>query len=340
MSLILGRPRTINTSDCSTKTPLVCDMPANPTKTIPMARSASDAPSNFMPNLFQYAIGIKMHEAMNLGVTKRYIKDYGIVGRIHTEVVALLDELPPSARPDNPDTSWDTQHPRLPTQRQNIASTLNSYLLAIHRPHANSYPASRQAAIEAALRTLEAQQRIFEMVASQFHRSFFLTIYTIDAAIFLSAVMIECAPADPAISEKIRYALQQGLYRLGVIKAVSSVAKSGEQVLLRCFQKIHERNGAQVVPDQAPVVRDRLLTTPPTSTDPPLEVTSGAINNDRTFLQDFQQGTRGNLDILDDSDMFGTVTDPAFNAALWMEQFDQLSEPWLHPDSDWNFSGN
>jgi hypothetical protein len=70
-------------------------------------------------------------------------------------------------RSENPDISWDEQLLHLPIQRQQIANSANVFLLALHRPHAGVHVASRDAAVQAALETLIAQQRLFETCSLQ-----------------------------------------------------------------------------------------------------------------------------------------------------------------------------
>jgi hypothetical protein len=67
MAAILGRPRTINVNDCSTKPPTNCDMPKDPSRAVPGVPGISDPPTSYSSSHSITAIGHKMHEMLSLG---------------------------------------------------------------------------------------------------------------------------------------------------------------------------------------------------------------------------------------------------------------------------------
>jgi hypothetical protein len=247
MALILGRPRTINASDCTIKTPIDCNFPTDPSKTVPTTTSEDEAPSSYSPHLFHYALGQKVHEMLSLGANKRHLKDYDIVKALHDQVVSLLNAVPPGIRPENPDVSWDSKRPDLPKKRQHILGAATSFLMALHRPHVAAHSESRQAAVQAALDCLEAQQRLFELVSRHHYKIYTLSFYTIDAAVFLSSIIIVDPRVDQHLLEQINRALLQAIDRLELMKERSPMAKSGALILTTCFQKIQQSSYQKVL---------------------------------------------------------------------------------------------
>lgn len=237
----MGRARTINMDDCTIITPLDCNIPENPSKTVPTVASGRDAPSSYTPQLFNYGLGQLIHKTLSSGAAKPHVKDYNVVKTLHDQVVSLLNALPPVMRPENPDTSWDSRCPNLPKQRQQIFSFANSFLMALHRPHVGAHSASRQAAVQAALNTLESQQRLFDMMSRHHYKLYSLSCLTIDAGVFLSAMAIEHPPMNYDVLGQTQRALQQAIGRLSLMQERSAMARSGVQVFMHCYRMIRER---------------------------------------------------------------------------------------------------
>lgn len=62
MSVMLGRPRSINASDCTIQTPFDCTFHTDPQKTLPTAIPSQDLnspPSTYSPQIFQYSLSQK-----------------------------------------------------------------------------------------------------------------------------------------------------------------------------------------------------------------------------------------------------------------------------------------
>ncbi|KAK9323502.1 fungal-specific transcription factor domain-containing protein [Lipomyces orientalis] len=246
MALVLGRPRIINANDCTIKTPTDCDIPEDPSTTVPTSIGWDNVPSSYTPRLFIYAISHKIHKMRSLAADKPYISDYNVVKALHDQVMSLLNGLPPVFRRDNPDISWDSRCPHFPKQRQQISTAASSFLMALHRPHAAIHKFSREEGIRAALNTLECQQRLFEMVSRHHYKAFSFSFYTIDAAIFLAATMITHRPTDQRLLQNIYHSLRQAINRLLMMKDRSPIAKSGFQVLTQCYQKISSESSNNI----------------------------------------------------------------------------------------------
>lgn len=251
MALMLGRSRMINAEDCTAQTPMDCDVPQNPAQVVPAPAIVSGRPSMYTSQLFKYTIARKIHEAMSSKALKSPCKDYGVVTKLHDDIYTLLDALPAATRQDNPDTSWDSQYPNLAKQRQHIAIMSESFILALHRPHSTLRRASRKEAITAALRSLTAQQCLFELCNEHHYKIHTLVFYIVDAVVFLtSMVLMYCKPpssmdtaedkSDIPIHD-IRFALLQAVTRMGCMRNRSDVAREGEKVLKRCSDLVAKR---------------------------------------------------------------------------------------------------
>lgn len=260
MALMLGRSRMINAEDCTAQTPMDCDVPPNPAQVVPAPAIVSGRPSMYTSQLFKYTIARKIHEAMSSKALKSPCKDYSVVTKLHDDVHTLVDALPVTARQDNPDTLWDSRYPNLAKQRQHIAIMADSFILALHRPHSTLRQASRKEAISAALRSLTAQQCLFELCNEHHYKIHTLVFYIVDAVVFLtSMVLMYCKPASPTDTAEgksdipihdIRFALLQAVTRMGCMRSRSDVAREGEKVLKRCSDLVAKREAESRVRSQ------------------------------------------------------------------------------------------
>ncbi|KIX00156.1 uncharacterized protein Z518_10293 [Rhinocladiella mackenziei CBS 650.93] len=238
MAFTLGRPRQINKDDCSVALPLARDLPDNPLKTVFLPTTPSEEPSTTTFIIFLCGIATKIHELLSSGAGKSHTQDYDKVTALHKSILALQGDLHPAFRPQNPDTSWDTRSPQFPKVRQQMITTANSFLMNLHRPHVRDHPASRQEAIEAALRVLEAQQAMFDLVSENQHRIYGFSFYTIDAAVLLSALVIDQPPESNVMFDRIKTSLEQAVSRLEALGTRMAIAKTGEMLLKQCLSKI------------------------------------------------------------------------------------------------------
>ena len=244
MSIILGRPRAINTSDCTARTPFDCDIPDDPSNTIPGTTNPMSPPSHYSLSLFNYHIGYLFHEMLSLGASKKHTKNYNSVKVLHDKVIVLLDDLPPAVRPRNPDTSWDSRDPDITRQRQQIATIANAFLMSLHREHVQVHPESRIAAIRAGIEVLASQERMFPLLQRHHYRMYGLSCFTIDACMFLSAAALDkdtIVGVDHAILQELTSALRRAIDQLKAMADMSPMAKSGAELLEHCFPQIQDR---------------------------------------------------------------------------------------------------
>lgn len=237
MALILGRPRTIHVDDCTLMPPIDCDISADLSLNPTAAASNRHIPSSYSPVIFQYSMAHKIHDMFSLGATRPHIQDYSVVTWLHREVIELINKLPPAFRLEDPDTSWDSRLPNLPKQREYMACIAWSYLMSLHRPHVEEHLESRDIAIKCALNTLEAQQKLIDLIQEHHHIVYGFSFYSIDAGIFLSAVILNFPPEDQDMLGRIDAALRQAIARLERMKDRSVLAASGADILRKYYQK-------------------------------------------------------------------------------------------------------
>lgn len=248
MSVMLGRPRSINASDCTIRTPIDCDFPTDPSTTVPTMVRPNGELSSYSTPIFQYELAHKVHELLAVGVHRPHIQDYFIVTKFHDEIMALINNVHPSIRPGNPDPSWDDRFPALPRQRYYLASSAYMFMLALHRPHASIHISSRDAAIKAALDCLDAQENLFRSLKSHQYRMYSLAFYTIDAGIFLAGIQLERPELRQDLQLKIQTAISTAIARLEIMVDRSPMAKSGLQILKICYERmIESQKNAAVV---------------------------------------------------------------------------------------------
>lgn len=243
MAFVLGRPRHINLSDCDIRTPIDCNMPDNPSKKVPLATPAvgdDEAPSLFSSMLVQYELAKKVHEIRETFADRPYTKDYNLVWNFHRQILDIMHNAPPLIRPENPDTSFDAKYPVLPKKREQILTVANNLLMVLHRPHMANHVESRKAAVQAALTTLDSQERLFKTSQPYHYKLFALTFYTIDASIFITAIILMYPPRDEEVKKRINDAVVKGMKRLDLMAKSNPTASSGSLVVHACYEKVKD----------------------------------------------------------------------------------------------------
>jgi hypothetical protein len=241
MAMILGRPRAINLDDCDAKIPTDSNTPKDPSQTllIPAASHRNNtAPSSVSALLVRYELAKKVHEMRTLKLDRPNPKNPSAIQTLHDEVILILDDAPPLLRSTNPDTSWDSQYPSLPQQREELLILVQLLLITLHRPHIASRRESRLAAFQAAATILESQQRWFDQSSVHQYKLFSLSFYTIDAAILLSVIAILHPSQNMDAHQNLDTLLEQAISRLSTMKPYNRMADAGLSILQKCYQKL------------------------------------------------------------------------------------------------------
>ncbi|KAE8372615.1 fungal-specific transcription factor domain-containing protein [Aspergillus bertholletiae] len=259
MALVLGRPMMINNCDCDTQLPIDCDIPDFPSRTVPMTLSTNpdkQRPTSLSASLVRYFISTKVHLIRELKLDTPYPVEYSMVGTLHEQVLTILTSTKPALRYQDPDTSCDSQYPYLPQQREELLTVVYTFLMALHRPHISSHMQSRRAVLQAAIIVLDSQQRLFDLTKLHHYMLCHLSFYTVDAAILLSVVTALYPQQSFEDMSNIHRALQQSIARLSMMAPVNPTAKSGLDVIQRCYQRLQEPRRsfftAEVIPVHLP----------------------------------------------------------------------------------------
>ncbi|KAB8238699.1 uncharacterized protein BDW43DRAFT_262437 [Aspergillus alliaceus] len=334
MAMILGRPRTIHSDDCDMKPPIDCNIPKDPSKTVPMTVQPGEpqnGPTTVSASLFRYALAGKYHEMRALKADRPHPKDHAIIQNLHGQVKSLLENVPPYLRFKNPDTFWDAEYPFLPQLREEVYMTGNLFLMSLHRPHVLANAESRKAALEASLATLESQQRFFGQTSEHLYPFFGLAFYTIDASILLSIIVASYPPQGHEARQYVYHILQQAVERLSQIQAYNPVAKSGLGIVQRCYEKLkeacHTPNNTSIAPSSSAAspryeLQNLLLELNNRNSAAPKDFQPGFASPNRpTELEPFMPD-------------FAAVPD-SFSEAYWLDQLNLIqASPAIGQDGD------
>ncbi|KAH0367562.1 hypothetical protein KCU65_g4557, partial [Aureobasidium melanogenum] len=234
-----GHPLLVDGINCNIKVPLDCAFPKDPSKTIPMSLgiAGGETPSPFSVHIFRYTLACVIQK---IRTSNQGIKDYSIVRRFHERMVETLDDLPSILRPVHlqPDLSWDSEYRFLKHQREEVSTTLNIFLLALHRPYIHTHSESRCAALDASLSILESQERLFTRADKRHRKYFGHAFYTVSAAIFVTMIVARHPSQDQNIRIRIRTTLAQAIEQLSQISDLNSIAGSALPLVLSCYEKM------------------------------------------------------------------------------------------------------
>ncbi|KAI8716204.1 Zn(2)-C6 fungal-type domain-containing protein [Fusarium sp. LHS14.1] len=289
MAVLLGRPRTVNMSDCTEVTPIGCDIPLDRSNALPTPPSSSAKPPIFTNRLFTYALGKKIHEILSLSAHTRAVSDYGAVTRLHAEIVDLWRNHHPALRCNNPDTTWDKQYPIVKRQREFAKAMATSVILTLHRDHAAIHQESRFEAMEAALGCLEAQDALMNLLPANQRCIYGLSCHCIDACIFIAYATRLEDTVDQNMLDRVQTGIKQSIMRLRQLENESSFAKHGIQAMEKALELIGPRVQLAIAPadDQA---RNSPLDTALSSSSESIERNLNmALNNGQFYPGIFEQ---------------------------------------------------
>jgi hypothetical protein len=328
-ALIMGRPRTINESDCTIHLPIDCNMPEDLSNTS-LHDPSLRAPSGYSRHLFNNFIARKTHEALALGANRSHTGNYGVVTRIHQEVLCELAGLPPTSNPLNPDTSFDSVYMWLPRLRLILFTFAHSFLIALHRPHMTAHFESRNAVIDSSLQTLGAQKCLYEHLPESQFRTFGISFYTIDAGLVLSMTILGYPIQNDMLMGRVLRSIQDAIERLNRIQIRSPMAASGLKALRICYERLRE---AYPGVDSLSNVSQGHQSDPQSSFQPPYvafpeAAMSGSLSNEADISAPFQvpPTTFPWMPLQGGTTESGLLTEDwtNFNASLWTDQMSSI----------------
>ncbi|KAI4764263.1 hypothetical protein E4T44_14625 [Aureobasidium sp. EXF-8845] len=320
--MILGRPRIINAKDCDLDLPLDCPFPDDPTQTLP--RSTDEhTPSPLSLLLFRYTIARKFHEIREYGLDKRNA-DFNAVWNFHHELYNLLDDLPPCLNPIDPARYLDSILSYLPLQREVASSQLNLVIMELHRPFIATYPDSRDAAMKAAIGSINNQKVLMELSGRHHYSYFGFGFFTTNAAMMLAAIAL--IYPDRGLVNLIEPKVKQALSFLVNIQDANIVARAAVPVIERLYNKILDAlpNNLLDLEDisnskPASTRRDGLISMTSSLTNPfaaPISTEFMLENAGDLAIEDFTGSAAWN-DIPEVND---------FGATFWLDQLNKLPE--------------
>jgi hypothetical protein len=328
MALVLGRPMMISNFDCDVQLPIDCDIPDNPSKTVPMTLSNNlrNRPTSLSASLFRYFISTKVHRIRELRLDTPYPKDYSTVGVLHQEVLSILDGTKPVLRHQNPDTSWDSQHAYLPQQREELLTIVYTFLMALHRPHISAHVQSLRAVFQSCIVVLDSQQRLFDLTRTHLYMLCHLSFYTVDAAILLLVVSSLYPQQMLEDTTNIHRVLQQAIVRLSKMAPVNPTANSGLDVIQRCYMRLQESSASSLRSDAIPAHS--------ASTGVRLQDIWGARSYEQLNYQDWvpaeSRSSPGNL-TQNFSITDGSTPTHHFDRSYWLHQIDDIYSAANYP---------
>jgi hypothetical protein len=202
-----------------------------------------ERPSLYTSAMVKHHTARHIHKLLSMGAFKPGFDNHEALRSFHEKTVQFISTLPPAMRPDHPDTSWDLQCPDIVKHRLQISIVVNSFLLALHKPHAARQPQSLELAVLAAIAVLDATQNLFQLTHSHQYKIYTLVFYTIDAGLLLSAMLAKSSSGLENFRARAIESLRQAVGRLKVLKQSVRAAVAGEKALNHCLERLGQKHG-------------------------------------------------------------------------------------------------
>lgn len=321
----LGRPRMINARDCDIILPIDQSFPDDPSQTVPIPKS-EHTPSPLSLLLVRYSIAGKIHEIREYGLDKQDA-DYSSVWTFHDELHNMLKDLPPFLKPNDPATHLDSEFSYLPLHREEASSLLNLVTMELHRPFIAQRPQSRNAALKAAVGSINNQKALMEL-SGQHHYSYFgFGFYTTNAAMMLAAIAL--IYPDKNQIDLIRTKVQQALGILVNIQDANIVARAAVPVIQRLYDKV--RSSRPKLPSST---KPSSLGSAPSQDDgvssavaPSMGLSATAPISTEFMLENAADPTLHDFTDLPAWTEIPQVND--FDAAFWLDQLSKMPDSML-----------
>ncbi|KAH7417533.1 hypothetical protein BKA64DRAFT_769570 [Cadophora sp. MPI-SDFR-AT-0126] len=93
---------------------------------------------------------------------------------------------------------------------------------------------------QAAIAILDSQQRLFDQTSKHHYKLWLLSFYTVDAAIVLSVITAQYPPQSRESKREVDRVPQQCIQRLSLMAHSDPTAKSGLDIILRCYKNLQQ----------------------------------------------------------------------------------------------------
>ncbi|KHO11684.1 Zn(2)-C6 fungal-type DNA-binding domain protein [Metarhizium robertsii ARSEF 23] len=235
MSLILGRPGTVDWRHSLPSLPIDTPVPSNRSNTpIAPRNPEKDPPTPLTRCLWLHEITLPLRDIQDLEHEGPYPRDFSKIDRVHQKIMSLHESTPAILRLKNPDTRWDND----PEVEGWIGGTRyyfhfihNFTLMALHRPYLFHRKESRLEALTAGLAMLEMQRSMFEGLPSTSWRNFMLFFGTFDAIVLVASVYILFPHEHPEHRHLSVQHIHWAIERFATMQHRNPLAKAAQGVL-------------------------------------------------------------------------------------------------------------
>lgn len=170
MSLILARPGVIDWRNPLPTSPVDVRPTVDLSRTPVIPRDPErDPPTPITSLLWMMQLLGGLRDILDMEKEGACPKDFSKVDRIHQTLLDIEERKPAILRTENADTRWDhlPELYWLPYKRSYYGGLAQFSIMCLHRPYIFHRRASREAALKAGIRMLEAQRLSFEGLPRQ-----------------------------------------------------------------------------------------------------------------------------------------------------------------------------
>ncbi|TWU78752.1 hypothetical protein ED733_006702 [Metarhizium rileyi] len=194
MSLILGRPGTVDWRHSFPSLPVDAAAPVDRSRSPIIPRNAeNDPPTPLTRALWLHELCLPLRDIQDLEREGPYPKDFSRVDRLHQKIMSIHNSTPSMFRLRDPDTRWDSD-PEVGVWiggSRYYGHLVHGFsLMALHRPYLFHRKESRVEALRASLTMLDMQRSMFGGLSSTSWRNFMLFFGTFDAIVLIASIYI------------------------------------------------------------------------------------------------------------------------------------------------------
>ncbi|KAK4188823.1 OMPdecase-domain-containing protein [Podospora australis] len=236
MAAVLGRPTTINLTMPFPSLPIDAPVPKNRKKE-PVAKRLPDSPPTPLTRaLWAYEILKPLITILELEKEGPCPKNFDKVDAVHKELLDLEARTPAVFRLENPDTRWDEElrgdeGDWIKLARVLLPQLSSFELMALHRPYIFTRKRSREEALRASLKMLDAQRLHFGLLGQGLYKTFSLFFGTFDAIILMAAIYILFPKENRELVSSALQHFQWAVERFEAMSAKNALAKAALGVL-------------------------------------------------------------------------------------------------------------
>ena len=246
MAMVFGRPAYTNMQiDAPLIPPVDCMIPQDRLHRVPTSKMDSDGPTPMTERVLRYQLSLRVKEVRELEAQDSVPQDPEKVKELHRFAVGFRDALPPFFR-NNSDSSWDAERPYITFHREMLSYSIESFLIALHRPYATKREKSQRQIVSSALAILDSQDRLETFFASHDRLKLDISIVfpTFDAAMILVAILVLNPRHYHSCYWRSYASLSRACSRLKSVHPTLTLAQYGARLLEIALQRSLEAHQA------------------------------------------------------------------------------------------------